>query len=33
MQEYTDLAEECLNDYDLNGWTDRTWSFDANNPA
>jgi len=25
MDEFTGLADQCLADYDLNGWTDATW--------
>lgn len=24
-EEYEKFAEQCLNDYDLNGWTNSTW--------
>ena len=29
MDECTKLAEQCLGDYDLDGWKDSTWTFHA----
>ena len=29
MDECRKLAERCMNDYDLKGWTDPTWTFDS----
>ena len=28
MEACTKFAEQCMNDYDLHGWTDATWTFD-----
>lgn len=29
MDEFTDLADQCMSEYDLDGWTSDTWAFDG----
>ncbi len=28
LEQFTEMAESCMADYDLDGWKDSTWSFD-----
>jgi len=29
MTEFTNIADACMAEYDLDGWTDPTWSFEG----